>query len=116
MLCYTSQGKFVGEFGGKGISPGWFYFPSSLATDALGQVYISQVHLNRVQVCRVPDSIHNRFLRNHPVDIAQPSGSGVGYQEHEQNEIELNGGDARNNPTLSINPQHALTNNIKGGL
>ena len=116
VLCYTPEGRFVGEFGGKGISPGWFYFPSSLATDALGHVYISQVHLNRVQICRVPDSIHDRYLRDHPVDSGRPLGSGVGYQEHDQTEIESNGGDAHANPTLSSNLQDALTNNIKGGL
>lgn len=61
VLCFATTGKFVGEFGGKGISPGWFYLPSYLATDATDQVYISQVFLNRVQICRIPDSIQRRF-------------------------------------------------------
>lgn len=61
VLCFAPNGKFVGEFGGKGMSPGWFYLPSYLATDESDQVYISQVFLNRVQVCRIPASIQRRF-------------------------------------------------------
>jgi hypothetical protein len=61
VLCYAPNGKFIGEFGGKGISPGWFYLPSYLAADETGLVYISQVFRNRVQVCRIPDSIQRRF-------------------------------------------------------
>jgi len=64
VLCFTPEGKFVGEFGGKGISPGWFYLPSYLAADDSDQVFISQVFLNRVQACRVPSSIQRRFQQS----------------------------------------------------
>lgn len=116
VLCFTPEGKFVGEFGGKGVTPGWFYFPASLATDALGQVFISQVHLNRVQICRVPDSINRRFQQSYHGDGEQPLGSGASYRDHGQHEIEPNGGDAHDNPTLTINQRHVSTNNLKGGL
>jgi len=60
VCCYGPDGRFVGEFGGKGISPGWFFFPSLLALDGSGQVYIGQIFNNRVQVCTVPESFRRR--------------------------------------------------------
>jgi len=68
VLCFTPDGKFVGEFGGKGISPGWFYLPSYLASDESDQVFISQVFLNRVQACRVPGSIQRRYQQSNASD------------------------------------------------
>jgi DNA-binding beta-propeller fold protein YncE len=62
VLCYTGEGRYLGEFGGMGISPGWFYYPSWIAVDANDRVYVSQIFLNRVQVCRIPPPIQNRLL------------------------------------------------------
>ncbi len=55
--CFDLAGRFLGEFGGQGASPGWFYHPTFLDVDRLGQVYVGQVFLNRVQVCRIPEFI-----------------------------------------------------------
>jgi hypothetical protein len=57
VVCYAPDGKFLGEFGGKGVSPGWFYRPSLLAIDRDDRVYIGQIFMNRLQVCRIPDFI-----------------------------------------------------------
>ena len=57
VVCFTIDGQFLGEFGGMGYRPGWFYHPNSFAVDNLGRCYISQVFLNLVQVCDLPKSI-----------------------------------------------------------
>lgn len=62
VLCYTGEGRYLGEFGGMGISPGWFYYPSWITVDANDRIYVSQIFLNRVQVCRIPPPIQNRLL------------------------------------------------------
>lgn len=68
--CYSPVGTFLGEFGGKGISPGWFYHPAWLAIDGQDQVYIGQIFGNKIQVCRIPDFIQRR--------LAEESGCGIG--------------------------------------
>ena len=60
IVCFSHEGRFLGEFGGKGISPGWFYFPSLLVADGSDQVIVGQIFLNRVQICRIP-----RFIAEH---------------------------------------------------
>ena len=57
VVCYSIDGKFLGEFGGMGFRPGWFYHPGAIAVDNQGRSYISQVYLNLVQVCALPESI-----------------------------------------------------------
>ncbi len=54
VLCFSLEGVFLGEFGGMGYEPGWFYHPEYLAVDELGRIYISQMFLNRVQTCNLP--------------------------------------------------------------
>ena len=63
VVCFNMEGDFYGEFGGKGISPGWFYHPSLLAVDEDDQVYVGQIFKNKVQVCRIPEFIKTRHLR-----------------------------------------------------
>lgn len=58
--CYTGDGQFLGEFGGKGVSPGWFYHPTWLAVDGNGLIYIGQIFNNKIQVCRMPERIRER--------------------------------------------------------
>jgi len=67
VVCYSPEGKFAGEFGGKGRTPGWFYFPSFIDSDDADRVMISQVFLNRVQICRIPEAINT-----HLESIRQP--------------------------------------------
>ncbi len=57
IVCYTTEGEFLGEFGGMGYSPGWFYHPEYVAVDNLDRIYIGQFFLNRVQVCGLPEFI-----------------------------------------------------------
>lgn len=61
VLCYSPAGTFLGEFGGRGTSPGWFYHPAWLAVDGADQVYIGQIFRNKIQVCRLPASIRRRL-------------------------------------------------------
>jgi hypothetical protein len=75
VICFDLSGKFWGEFGGKGLSPGWFYHPSLLAVDGKNQVYVGQIFLNRVQTCRIPDFIVERHRRANP-----PESPGDGQQ------------------------------------
>jgi hypothetical protein len=62
--CYSPAGTFLGEFGGKGISPGWFYHPAWLAVDGQDQVYVGQIFRNKIQVCRIPAFIQRRLVED----------------------------------------------------
>jgi DNA-binding beta-propeller fold protein YncE len=57
VVCFDPDGRFLGEFGGKGVRHGWFYHPSLLAIDPEDYVYIGQIYQNMVQICRIPDFI-----------------------------------------------------------
>jgi hypothetical protein len=57
VVCFDSNGTFKGEFGGKGSSPGWFYHPTSIAANDGNSVFIGQIYMNRVQMCRIPEFI-----------------------------------------------------------
>jgi outer membrane protein assembly factor BamB len=57
VVCFTTDGQFLGEFGGMGFRLGWFYYPHFFAVDNLGRCYISQIFLNLVQVCDLPKFI-----------------------------------------------------------
>lgn len=61
VVCFSENGQFLGEFGGMGVSPGWFYHPTWLAVDAQNQIYIGQIFNNKVQLCRIPDFIIERL-------------------------------------------------------
>jgi len=63
VVCYGPDGKFLGEFGGRGSSPGWFYHPTLLDIDDHGLAYIGQIFQNKIQVCRVPDFIRQDLLQ-----------------------------------------------------
>jgi DNA-binding beta-propeller fold protein YncE len=63
VLCFNREGKFLGEFGGRGFNPGWFYHPTLLAVDPLQQAYVGQIFQNKVQVCRIPGFILNALDR-----------------------------------------------------
>ncbi|MBD3160738.1 MAG: hypothetical protein GF346_01225 [Candidatus Eisenbacteria bacterium] len=56
-VCFDERGSFLGEFGGKGFRPGWFYYPSLLAAGSGDRVYIAQVHESLIQICRIPGFI-----------------------------------------------------------
>ncbi len=51
ILCYDyDRGKFIFEFGGRGLAPLWFNFPNSVEVDQRGRVLISDLFNRRVQV------------------------------------------------------------------
>ncbi len=54
-LAYDyKDGRFAFEFGGRGWSPGWFNFPTDIAVDARGRVYVADLFNHRVQVLEFP--------------------------------------------------------------
>jgi DNA-binding beta-propeller fold protein YncE len=73
VVCFAASGRFLGEFGGKGSSPGWFYHPTILEADDQGQVYVGQIFQNKIQVCRVPEFIVNGLQ----AEVLGPSVSGI---------------------------------------
>lgn len=60
VVCFSRDGRFLGEFGGKGMGPGWFYHPSWMDVDPDNRVYIGQIYDNRIQICDLPDFIKER--------------------------------------------------------
>jgi hypothetical protein len=57
VVCFGPDGVFRGEFGGRGVSPGWFYHPTLLELGPDHLAYIGQIFENRIQICRIPDFI-----------------------------------------------------------
>jgi len=54
-LAYDyKDGHFVFEFGGRGWSPGWFNFPTDIAVDGRGRVYVADLFNHRIQVLEFP--------------------------------------------------------------
>ena len=80
VVCYTEKGKFLGEFGGKGINPGWFYHPTWLAVDNKNQAYIGQIFNNKVQVCVFPEFIRER--KNQIEDMGGDISSDTNQPDH----------------------------------
>jgi DNA-binding beta-propeller fold protein YncE len=72
VLCFAQEGNFLGEFGGKGMRPGWFYYPTLLAVDTNGLVYIGQILGHRVDVCRIPNFILDAHSRSAEMGAALP--------------------------------------------
>lgn len=60
VICYSFDGKFLGEFGGKGSSPGWFYHPTLLEVNNQNQVYVGQIFENKIQLCQIPQFITDK--------------------------------------------------------
>lgn len=59
ILCYDyDRGKFIFEFGGRGLGPLWFNFPNAVAVDQRGRVLVADLFNRRVQV--IDPSINER--------------------------------------------------------
>lgn len=51
ILCYDyDTGRFIFEFGGRGLGPLWFNFPNSIEVDQRGRVVVSDLFNRRLQV------------------------------------------------------------------
>lgn len=74
VVCYSADGRVLGEFGGKGHSPGWFMNPSLLAVPAADRVVVGQIFENKIQVCAVPDFVRGRNQHG-AAEAAAPSGA-----------------------------------------
>ncbi|MEW5922508.1 MAG: hypothetical protein AB1746_00820 [Candidatus Zixiibacteriota bacterium] len=77
VVCFSQSGKFLGEFGGKGMRAGWFYHPTWLANGPENEIFIGQTYNNMVQVCRLPQFIVDRHLQIH----SNNSNRGIDPQE-----------------------------------
>lgn len=54
VVCFTLEGRPLGEFGGKGVRAGWFYHPQRIAINARNQIVVAQIMNNAIQVCDPP--------------------------------------------------------------
>ena len=50
VVKFTRDGKFINWWGGKGIDPGQFNVPHSIALDSNGRVYVADRSNNRIQI------------------------------------------------------------------
>jgi uncharacterized protein (TIGR03663 family) len=50
VIVYDSDGNFISQFGGSGISPGQFEEPVGLAIDSQGNLYVADTWNQRIQV------------------------------------------------------------------
>lgn len=57
VVCYAEDGQVLGEFGGKGLSPGWFINPTLLCVSSADQVMVGQIFHNKIQACLIPEFI-----------------------------------------------------------
>ena len=48
--CARSTKKFIGEFGSYGEGDGQFVWPTAIALDGEGQVYVADEWLNRISI------------------------------------------------------------------
>jgi len=74
VVCYDTRDQVIGEFGGKGLSPGWFINPSLLAIPAADRVVIGQIFENKIQVCALPEFVRGRN-RVSAQETALPTGA-----------------------------------------
>ncbi|HIJ78269.1 MAG: NHL repeat-containing protein [Desulfobulbaceae bacterium] len=52
ILVFDMGGKFIFEFGGRGTGPLWFNFPTSVTTDRLGRIIVSDLFNHRIQIMK----------------------------------------------------------------
>ncbi len=65
VVCLDTNGKALGEFGGKGLSPGWFINPSLLSVISDDSVLVGQIFHNKIQACSIPGFIRLGNSQNH---------------------------------------------------
>jgi len=70
VVCFDAAGRFLGEFGGRGISPGWFYYPTLLGLGTDHLVFVGQIFENKVQVCRIPGFITTHRRQDAANDVS----------------------------------------------
>lgn len=63
VVCYSVDGRFLGEFGGKGFRDGWFYHPSLFAVSDDDHVVVGQMLDGRIQLCRIPGYVRTRLVQ-----------------------------------------------------
>ncbi len=77
VVCYSPDKKFLGEFGGKGISPGWFMGPSLLSVPSADRAIVGQLFQSKIQVCAIPEFIRTGVDQLTIEQAAAPVNSGV---------------------------------------
>ena len=76
VVCYSPDKKFLGEFGGKGISPGWFMGPSLLSVPSADRAIVGQLFQSKIQVCAIPEFIRTKAgqIMHEQAAVTDPSG------------------------------------------
>lgn len=89
-------GKYIFEFGGRGVGPLWFNFPNSIAVDENGFVIIGDLFNKRVQVIDVNMAARRTALSGKPSElspVAPPAATAKppipAAQEIEANETQI---------------------------
>jgi len=60
VVCFDKSGVVLGEFGGKGINPGWFMGPSLLSVPSSDRILVGQHFRNTIQICAIPEFVRGR--------------------------------------------------------
>jgi len=69
VVCYSADdGRFLGEFGGKGFRDGWFYHPNLLAVSDDDHLVVGQMLDGRIQLCRIPRYVMTRHVQVRTTD------------------------------------------------
>ena len=77
VVCYSPDKKFLGEFGGKGISPGWFMGPSLLSVPSADRAIVGQLFQSKIQICAIPEFIRAGVDQVTIEQAAAPENSGL---------------------------------------
>lgn len=64
VFIVNPQGSIVGQFGGKGIEPGFFQTPHSIAIDSQQSIYVAEVVGKRVQKFILTYECENKYKFN----------------------------------------------------
>jgi len=80
VLIFDRNGKQLGSFGCEGVGDGQFQFPTDVAVDAQGFIYVSEYHLNDRVTKWSPDLRFVHAIGDQPVDgkrLSRPAGLAI---------------------------------------
>jgi len=85
ILAYDyTTGDYLFEFGGRGINPTWFNFPSSITVNNYGQLIIADLFNRRVQVLEIDFEAAAYYRGELPPESSQEESDAAGEQGQEE--------------------------------
>ncbi|MEY4386433.1 MAG: hypothetical protein RLY20_1716 [Verrucomicrobiota bacterium] len=84
IVVFNLRGEYESEFGKRGTAPGEFNFPTHLATDAAGKIYVTDSMNCRVQIFDAKGEFCSQIGRmgDSPGCFSRPKGVAVSPQGH----------------------------------